>query len=96
VVSIQIYLIVPAVHAEHNSFIGWTASQVVLELHIEPLHLLPIPAGIMRQPQFFMVFADLLLQAGGRSRAGWITVRGRSFSAAAFPKTPDLNHAGTM
>lgn len=61
--SIQIYLVVPAVHAKHNSFIGWTASQVVLELHIEPLHLLPIPADITWQPQLFIVFTDLLLQA---------------------------------
>ena len=44
--GIQIYLIVPAVHAEQNSFIGWTASQVVLELYVESLHLLAIPANI--------------------------------------------------
>jgi hypothetical protein len=96
VLSIQIYLVAPAVHAKHNSFIGWTPSQVVLELHIEPLHLLPIPADITWQPQLFIVFTGLLLQAGGRSRACWITVSGRSLPAAAFPKTPDLNHAGTI
>lgn len=73
--SIQIYLVVPAVHAKHNSFIGWTASQVVLELHIEPLHLLPIPADITWQPQLFVVFTHLLLRVSGRSCACWIAVR---------------------
>ena len=74
--GIQIYLVVPAVHAEQNRFIRWTASEVVLELHIEPLHLLPIPVDITRQPQLFMVFTDLLLQVSGRSCACWIAVRG--------------------
>lgn len=94
--GIQIYLVVPAVHAEQNSFIGWTASQVVLELHIEPLHLLPIPADITWQPQLFVVFTHLLLRVSGRSCPCWIAVRGRSLPAAAFPKTPDLNHAGAI
>ena len=41
VLGVQVYLVLPAVHAEHNGFIGRTAGQIVLELYFELLHLIP-------------------------------------------------------
>jgi hypothetical protein len=55
-------------------------------LHIEPLHLLPIPADITWQPQLFMIFTDLLPQAGGRSRACWIVVSEMSLPGCGLPE----------
>jgi hypothetical protein len=41
VLGVQVYLVLPAVHAEHNRFIGGTAGQIVLQLYFELLHLAP-------------------------------------------------------
>jgi hypothetical protein len=41
VLGVQVYLVLPAVHAERHGFIGRTAGQIVLELYFELLHLRP-------------------------------------------------------
>lgn len=60
VLGVQVYVVVPAVQAEHNGFIGRTAGQIVLELYLELLHLLP--PNIMRHPSRSLFAADLLLR----------------------------------
>ena len=49
--GVQVYLVIPAIQAERNGFIGRTACQVVLKLYFDFLHL--FPPNIMRQPESF-------------------------------------------
>ncbi len=60
VLGVQVYVVVQAVQAERNGFIGRTAGQIVLELYFELLHLLP--PNMLRHPSRSLFAADLLLR----------------------------------
>jgi len=41
VLGIQLYFVLPAVHAEQEGSVGRTAGQIALELYLDLLHLFP-------------------------------------------------------
>jgi len=40
--GIQVYLVLGAVQTEPHGLIGGTASEIILQMHFEPLHYIPL------------------------------------------------------
>jgi hypothetical protein len=64
VLGVQVYLVIPAVHAERKGLVGRAAGQIVLELDFDLLHC--FPPDIMRQPESFPASSGLI-----RGKAGF-------------------------
>jgi hypothetical protein len=88
VLGIQVYLVIPAIHAEHKGFVGRTAGQIVLELYFDFLHL--FPPNIMRQPESFPPGSALTRNMIGFSIVGMTVsgLLGPSLNATTSAVTP--------